>query len=246
MKLSIIVTVYNERETILEAIAQVQKLDIEKEIIIVDNCSTDGTVEILKGLTDPSLEIIYQPKNFGFGTSVVTAINRARSTYSYIHYTDLEYDPNCVYEMMRIADKENWDAIFGSRLINRQNESKFKIIKERPFYLGTITTTWLTNILYHKNFTDIIGAKFYRTEAFRAINPQNLKGIGFDWEVISKLCKYGYKIKEIPVRYTPRTNGKKKIHAYDIVPAILTMLKVKFQIKAKLSTQIRLADFLPR
>ena len=227
MKLSIIVTVYNERETISEAIAQVQKLNIEKQIIIIDNCSTDGTVEILKGLTDTSLEVILQPQNYGFGTSVVKGMSLAKGTYTYIHYTDLEYDPRCVYEMLEMAEKENLDAIFGSRLLDRRNESRFKIAKERPFYLGTIITTFLTNLFYHKNLTDIIGAKFYRTSAFREINPQMLKGIGFDFEVVSKLCTYGFKIKEIPVLYTPRTKGQKNVKVYHIIPAILTMIRIK-------------------
>jgi glycosyltransferase involved in cell wall biosynthesis len=227
MRLTIVLTVYNEMETIAEAIEQVRKLPIEKQIVIIDNCSTDGTVEILKGLADPSIEICFQPENYGFGTSVAKGTSLAKGTYTYIHYTDLEYDPHCIFEMIELAEKENLDAVFGSRLLTRKNESMFKIVRERPFYLGTIITTFLTNLFYHRDFTDIIGAKFYRTEAFRALNPQNLKGIGFDWEVIGKLCKYGYKIKEIPVRYTPRTKGKKKIHAYDIVPAVLAMLKIK-------------------
>ena len=86
-------------------------------------------------------------------------------------------------------------------------------------------TTRLTNLFYGTDFTDIIGAKFYRTESFRALRPTNLTGIGFDWEVISKLCKYGCRVREVPVRYTPRTKGKRKIHAYDIIPAIATICR---------------------
>lgn len=228
MKLTIVVTVYNEVETILESIKQVQELDTEKHIIVVDNCSTDGTVELLKGLNDPSIEIIYQPENYGFGTSVAKGISLAKTKYVYIHYTDLEYDPACVYQMIEMAEQDDLDAVLGSRLFYRRNESRLKIIRERPFYLGTIITTFLTNVLYRKNFTDIIGAKFYKASAFRAINPRVLTGMGFDFEVVSKLCKYGYKVKEIPVRYTARTKGKKKIKAYHILPAVAVMLKVKF------------------
>jgi len=228
MTLTIVVTVYNEVETILESIKQVQELDIDKHIIVVDNCSTDGTAELLRGLTDPSIEIIYQPRNYGFGTSVAKGIGLAKTKYVYIHYTDLEYDPTCVYKMIEMAEQDDLDAVFGSRLFHRRNESRFKIIRERPFYLGTIITTFLTNILYRKNFTDIIGAKFYKASAFREINPQILTGLGFDFEVVSKLCKYGYRIKETPVLYTARTKGKKKVKAYHILPAVAAMLKVKF------------------
>jgi glycosyltransferase involved in cell wall biosynthesis len=225
MKLTIVVTVYNERGTILKAIDEARSLNIEKEIIVVDNCSTDGTREILRGLNDSSLVIVYQSRNCGYGESVITGMRLAKGEYLYVHNSDLEYDPRCVYEMVELSDKEGLDSVFGSRLLKRQGEAKLKILMGRPFYLGTLITTFLTNIFYHKNFSDIIGTRFYRTEALRGINPQ-VRGIGFDFEVVSKLCKYDYKIKEIAVSYSPRTKGK-KIKVYDIIPAIWMMLKIK-------------------
>ncbi|MFA5275685.1 MAG: glycosyltransferase family 2 protein [Candidatus Omnitrophota bacterium] len=227
MKLTVVVTVFNERETILKAIEQVKGLNLEKQIIVVDNCSTDGTREILRSLHDPALEIVYQSTNCGYGRSVSLGVELACGEYVYVHNSDLEYDPVCVYEMLNLAEKEGFDAIFGSRLLNRKNESKLKILQERPFYLGTIITTFLANLLYGKNFTDIIGTRFYRAEAFKKIKPK-ISTIGFDFEVVSKLCKGGFKIKELPVNYKPRTMGKKKVKVYDIIPAVLTMLKVKF------------------
>lgn len=231
MKLTIVVTVYNESSTILKAIDDARSLNIEKEIIIVDNCSTDGTREILRRLNDNSLVIVYQSSNRGYGESVITGMRLAKGEYLYVHNSDLEYDPRCVYEMVELSDKEGLDAVFGSRLLKRQGESKFKILKERPFYLGSFITTFLTNIFYHRNFTDIIGTRFYRTEALRKIDPQ-IQGIGFDFEVVSKLCKYGYKINETAVSYSPRTKGK-KIKVYDIIPAVWMMLKIKFSPKDK-------------
>lgn len=226
MKLTVVVTVYNEKGTILKAIEQAKALNIEKQIIVVDNCSTDGTREILRGIKDESLEVVYQSMNYGYGRSVVTGMNLAKGEYLYIHNSDLEYDPSCVYEMLELAEKEKLDVVFGSRLLNRGNKPIFRILKERPFYLGTIITTFLTNLFYHKEFTDIIGTRFYRTEALKKIAPQ-MSGIGFDFEVVSKFCKCGFKIKEVPVRYKPRTKGK-KVKASDIIPAVITMLKIKF------------------
>ena len=147
-------------------------------------------------------------------------MNLAKGEFMFVHNSDLEYDPECVHTMLALAEKDSLDAVFGSRLYNKVNESKFKILKERPFYLGTIIATKLTNILYAKNFTDIIGNRFYRTSALRKVNPQ-VSGIAFDFEVASKLCKYKFKVKEVPVKYFPRTVGK-KIKFYDIVPAVLT------------------------
>ena len=147
MKLTVIITVFNEKKTILAAIEAIKNISVEKQIIIVDNCSTDGTKELLKNLNDNSLQIVYQPENYGYGKSVITGMNLAKGKYLFVHYSDLEYDPICVYEMLELAEKENLDAVFGSRLFNRSNESRLKIIKERPFNLGTIITTILTNYL---------------------------------------------------------------------------------------------------
>ncbi|PIQ90411.1 MAG: hypothetical protein COV71_04095 [Candidatus Omnitrophica bacterium CG11_big_fil_rev_8_21_14_0_20_41_12] len=225
MKLTTIITVYNEKNTIVKAIEEAKKIQLENEIIIIDNASTDGTREILRSLNDNSLKIVYQSKNYGYGTSVTTGMSLALGEYLFIHNSDLEYDPVCIYEMLSCAENENLDVVFGSRLLGRRGESIFKILKERPFYLGTVITTTLINIFYGKNFSDIIGNRLYRTESLKKINPQNA-GIGFDFEVVSKLCKLGYRIKEIPVKYSPRTKGK-KVKPYDIIPAVLTILKVK-------------------
>ncbi|OGX15629.1 MAG: hypothetical protein A2166_02535 [Omnitrophica WOR_2 bacterium RBG_13_41_10] len=226
MKLTVVITVYNEESTIVKAIEQAKDLAIEKQIIIVDNYSTDGTREILKKINDSSLEIVYQPRNYGYGMSVITGMKLAKGEYMYVHNSDLEYDPSCVYEMLELAEKERLDAVFGSRLLKRKADSKINIVVDRPFYLGTIITTSLNNLFYHKNFTDIIGNRFYRTSALRTINPQ-ATGIGFDFEVVSKLCKYRFRIKEIAVTYRPRIEGK-KVKASDIIPAIIATLKVKF------------------
>jgi hypothetical protein len=150
----------------------------------------------------------------------------AKGEYLYVHNSDLEYDPSCVYEMVELSEKENLDAVFGSRLLKRRGESRLKILIERPFYLGTFIMTFLTNIFYHKDFSDVIGTRFYRTESLRRIDPQ-MKRIGFDFEVVSKLCKYGYKIQEAAVSYFPRTKGK-KVKVHDIIPAVWMMLKIKF------------------
>ena len=225
MKLTVIVTVFNEHETILKAIEQVKNLDVDKQIIIIDNCSTDGTREILKSIDDPDLQIVYQPLNYGYGRSVTQGVELAQGEYAYVHNSDLEYDPSCVYEMLKVSEKEGLDAVFGSRLKDRAGESKLKIIKERPFYLGSIITTFLINIFYGRNFTDIIGSKFYKVSSFKKLDLRNF-GVSFDFELVSKLCKSGFKIGEIPVTYNPRVKGKKMKARY-IIHAVLTMFRVR-------------------
>lgn len=228
MKITVIVTVYNERPTILKAIEEVKDLDIEKQIIVIDNCSTDGTREVLRALNDDSIEIVFQPKNYGYGQSVITGGNLARGKYIFVQNSDLEYDASCVYEMIELAEKEHLDVVFGSRLAGKRNESTWSLIQERPYYLATIISTFLINRWYKKDFTDVIGNKFYRTMVLKEISPISNKGMGFDFEVVSKLSKRGYRIKEIPVSYKPRSSRQgKKIKAIHSIPALFAMLKVR-------------------
>jgi glycosyltransferase involved in cell wall biosynthesis len=230
MKLTVIVTVFNEKNTIIEAIKEARGLNIDKEVIAIDNCSDDGTVEILKGIKDDSIKIIFQPQNYGYGQSVRTGASIAKGEFIYVHYSDLEYGIASVYDMLDLIEKENLDAVFGSRLYNfRKNmHSVFLLVKERPYYLGTLVTTFLINLFYKRRFTDIIGTKLYRASSFRRIYIES-KGISFDFEVASKFCKNRFKIKEVPVSYKPRSSRKgKKVKAIDIIPAIIKIFKVKF------------------
>jgi len=230
MKLTIIVTCFNEKATILKAIEDAKNLNIEKEIIVVDNCSTDGTREILKGLKDDGIKIVFQPQNYGYGQSVKTGASFAKGEFIYVQYADLEYDIESVYKILALVEKENLDAIFGSRLydIKKNIITVSRLIKERPYYLGTIITTFLINLFYARRFTDIIGTRLYRTSSFRKINIES-SGIGFDFEVVSKLCKKDFKIKEVPVSYKARSAREgKKVKAKDIIPALIAIFKVKF------------------
>lgn len=230
MKLTVIVTCFNEAPTILKAIEEAKGLNIEKEIIVIDNCSTDGSREILKALNDDSVRIVFQPQNYGYGQSVRTGASLANGEFIYVQYSDLEYDIECVFRMLALAEKEGLDAVFGSRLysIKKNIISVRRLIKERPYYLGTLVTTFLINLFYGKRFTDIIGTRLYRTSSFRKIGVES-RGIAFDFEVVSKLCKRGFKIKEEPVSYKPRSARQgKKVKAMDIVPALTAIFKVKF------------------
>jgi glycosyltransferase involved in cell wall biosynthesis len=230
MKLTVIVTVYNEKNTIIKAIEEAKSLDFGKEVIVVDNCSNDGTAEILKELRDDSIKIIFQPENYGFGQSVLTGASIANGEFIFIQYADLEYDIGGVYAMVDLMEKENLDAVFGSRLygLKKTPGSILSLIKKRPYSLGTLITTSLINCFYRKKFTDIIGTKLYRTSSFRKIHIKS-QGVGFDFELISLLCKNNFLIKEVPVTYKARGSKEgKKIKARHIFPALSKILKVKF------------------
>src|SRR3990172_11012322 len=121
MKLSVIICVYNESDTILEIINQVQAVNLgagwEKEMIVVDNCSTDGTRELLQSVTAPNMKVIYQPRNLGKGNSVRTAISHCTGDFTITQDADLEYNPAEYSRLIEKAMSENLDVVYGSRVL---------------------------------------------------------------------------------------------------------------------------------
>jgi glycosyltransferase involved in cell wall biosynthesis len=228
MKLTILIGCFNEKPTILKAIEQAKAINIDKEIIVVDNCSTDGTKEILETLKDDqALKIVFHAKNMGAGYSACEGIHLARGDYFYGPGADLEYKMEDVYRMMDKMESENLDAVFGSRLLDRRDISRYRLIKERPYWLGTIIGTFLINLFYHRRLTDIIATKLIKTGILKELGCK-ADNQAFEFELVSKLCKRRCKIGEVPIWYKPRTHKEgKTIRAFDMVPAILTILKVK-------------------
>ena len=229
MKLTILIGCFNEKPTILKAIEQAKAINIDKEIIVIDNCSTDGTREVLETLKDDkTLKIIFHSKNMGAGYSACEGIRLARGDYFYGPGSDLEYKMEDVYRMIGKMESENLDAVFGSRLLERKDVSRRELIKERPYWLGTLIATFLVNLLYRKNFTDVIAIKLVKTDILRSLDCQ-AKNQAFEFELVSSLCKRGCKIGEIPVWYKPRTHKEgKTIKAFDMLPALLAILRAKF------------------
>ena len=119
MKLTILIGCFNEKLTILKAIEQAKAINIDKEIIVIDNCSTDGTREILESLkNDKALKIVLQPKNFGAGHTGIMGMRLAQGDYFYGPGADLEYKMDDVYKMLEEIEKDNLDVVFGSRLLD--------------------------------------------------------------------------------------------------------------------------------
>jgi len=228
MKLTIFIGCFNERPTILKTVEHAKSITIDKEIIVIDNCSTDGTREILEGLTgDKDLKIIFHSRNMGVGYSAWEAARLARGDYFYGPGADLEYSMEDVYKMTEIMEREGLDAVFGSRLADRKEISRWALIKERPYWLGTIIATFLINMFYGRNFTDVIAVKLIRTDILRSLDCSACNQ-AFEFELVSKLCRRGYKIDEARASYKPRTFKEgKKIRAFDMMPALWTILKVR-------------------
>lgn len=210
MKLSIIICAYNERRTILEAIQQAYAVELgagwEKELIVVDNCSTDGTRELLQTVDLPNVHIIFQPRNMGKGTSVRTGIAASSGDYFVIYDADLEYEAADLARMVAEVQPGNTVAVFGSRTLGGR-----RIYEYAQNYWGVRFLTWVANVLYGAHLTDIaVGPKLVRLDVARQLN---LRGTGFDldFELPCKLLKRGYAIREVAIAYHPRTieQGKK-------------------------------------
>jgi len=228
MKLTILIGCYNEKGTILKAIEEAKAVKVDKEIIVIDNSSTDGTKEILESIKgDPDLKIIFNPRNMGAGYSGRQAIERARGEYFYAPGADLEYKMDDVCKMLQKMESAGLDVVFGSRLFEKKDVSTMQLIKERPFWLGTIVGTFLINILYQRDLTDIIGTYLAKTSILKKLACRsNSHDIMF--ELASKFCKHGCRIGEVPVWYKPRTHKEgKTIKAFDMIPAVLAIIRVK-------------------
>jgi len=231
MSITFLIPVFNEVKTVKKAIEETINLNISnKEIIIIDNGSTDGTPEIIKDYKDhENIKIILQKKNLGFGNSIREGFLQSSKEFIYLQFGDLEYDINTSLEMLKKIQEQNLDAMFGSRLQNLNNFTQLcKTTLNNPAYLATLICTFLINFLYNKNFTDIIGAKLYRKETVKHVLPKT-SGQGFDFELVSFLCKRNLNVNEIFINYKPRENfSDKKIKFYHMFNAIYGILKVKF------------------
>jgi len=172
MSITFLIPVFNEVKTVKKAIEETISLNISnKEIIIIDNGSTDGTPEIIKDYKDhENIKIILQKKNLGFGNSIREGFLQSSKEFIYLQFGDLEYDINTSLEMLKKTQEQNLDAMFGSRLKNLNNLTQLcKTTFNNPAYLATLICTFLINFFYNKNFTDIIGAKLYRKETVKHV-----------------------------------------------------------------------------
>jgi glycosyltransferase involved in cell wall biosynthesis len=228
MKLSVIICVYNERDTILPVLEQVQAVDLgpswEKEIVIVDNFSTDGTREILEEIDQRNVKVIFHPRNLGKGSSVRTAIEHVSGDYAIIQDADLEYDPQEYTDFLARVAEDRPAAIYGSRTLGGR-----AVYEYAANYLGVRFLTELTNLLYGAHLTDVAtAAKMVRTDVLKSLK---LTGTGFDldFELTDKLLRAGYEIVEIPVTYRPRTIEEgKKIRPWDGLWALRVIIRDRF------------------
>jgi len=226
MKLSIIIPVFNEENTIEELIRRVfaVSLPIEKEIIVVDDGSFDNTNKILKKLKK-EINFISQehPKNRGKGAAIKTGLKQATGEFILIQDADLEYDPKDYSNLIRPLLEGKAEVVYGSRMLGKNKKGYL------TFYLGGRFLTFLTNLLYGLNITDeSTGYKAFKSEVLKNVD---LKCEGFEFcpEITAKIAKKGIKIYEVPISYNARyLKEGKKIKVKDGLKAVWTLIKYKF------------------
>lgn len=232
MKLSIIVPVYNEEKTILPILEKLKELSIPqvaKEIIIVDDGSTDLTRKKLKTVKD--VKIILHDKNMGKGAAVKTGINNASGDFVIIQDADLEYDPNYIKILMEPVKRGEAKVVYGTRLKRlphlKQEERTLQFLIH---YLGNRFLSLVVSILYGQWITDMETCyKLFPKNALDKIKL-NARGFEFEPEITAKLSKAGYKIKEIPITANPRgyDEGKKLNTLRDGSKAFWYTIKYRF------------------
>lgn len=225
-KITYLITVYNEIKTVKKSIEDILNIKYKKkEIIIIDNGSTDGSQNIIKKYT--KIKKIIRKINMGYGRTIEEGIKKSTGEYIYIQNSDLEYDEKKSISMMNFAIRKKLDVVLGSRL-KKKKKNIIKLLLEKPSYLATIICTYLINKFYNRKFTDIIGAKLYKIKSIKKI-PIDSYHMGFDFEFISRICKNNYKIGELYIKYKPREISKdKKIKFYHMFVAFYEIFKVKF------------------
>jgi len=229
MRLSIIIPCYNESATILEIVNKILNLkyNIEKEIILVDDFSDDGTKEIIRlnFLNHKDISVIFHDKNSGKGAAIKTAKKFVSGDIIIIQDADLEYDPNDYKKLIEPIINNETKVVYGSRVLN-QNRYSAKGFTSKLRVFGNHVLTIISNILNKQKLTDAHTCyKVFSREVFDKINLEE-NDFSFCPEVTSKVSKLGYEIIEVPISYNGRDykNGK-KIKFSDAFKALKTLIK---------------------
>lgn len=226
MKLSVVIPVYNEKTTIKEILRQVRSVDlgeIDKEIVVVDDCSNDGTGDILKLEADSSIKVMRHERNQGKGAAVRTGINNATGDLIIIQDADLEYDPEDYHKLLAPVLKGKASVVYGSRFTGERRNMMFW------HFIGNRFLSLVTNILYNTTISDMETCyKLFSREALDGIIIKSNK-FDFEPEITAKVLKKGIRIYEVPIAYSGRESDEgKKISWKDAFPALWALAKFRF------------------
>jgi glycosyltransferase involved in cell wall biosynthesis len=222
--LSVVMPVYDERDTIEEIVRRVLAVPLRIQLIVVDDHSTDGTRELLAGLRDElGFTLLLQPRNMGKGAALRRGFEAVTGDLVVIQDADLEYSPEELPGLIDLICQGRADVVYGSRFLGRHRVFLF------THYLGNRLLTLMTNVLYNTMLSDMETCyKVMRTEVLRSMTLES-NGFGIEPELTAKICRRGYRMYEIPITYDGRGYEEgKKIGWRDGVVAIWVLLRYRF------------------
>ena len=228
-KLSVIIPVYNERRTLEEVLGRVARAPMEKEVIVVDDGSDDGTREILQrlaknaGRSDP-LRIVFHERNQGKGAAVRTGIAQATGDWILIQDADLEYDPQDYPVLLAPLLDGRADVVYGSRFLDGARRTRYL-----QHYLANRFLTFVSNLMTNQKLSDMeTGYKVFRREVLNGIRLRSNR-FEIEPEITVKLTRQGYRIHEIPISYNSRSYREgKKITWVDGLKALWALFRYRF------------------
>ncbi len=217
MKLSVIIPIYNEAATCSLLIEKVKLIPIQKQIIVVDDCSTDGSGGILKGIGD--IELIRHQVNRGKGSAVQTALTHLKGDFVVLQDGDLEYNPADYEKMLNQLENDSADVVYGSRWLGKTSSLSYHTV-------GNRFITWFSNRVTGAALTDMTSCyKMMPTEIFRSLDICSA-GFGLEAEITAKVFKKKLRVIEVPISYERRTKPEgKKLRLTDGLIACWTLLK---------------------
>ncbi len=228
MKLSVLMPVHNEESTVDEIIARVRRVDlgdVDRELVVVDDASTDGTAARLEAYRDdPDLSVVTHPANRGKGAAIRTALASATGDMAIIQDADLEYDPEDYPRLIASIVDGKADVVYGSRF--RGSAENMAI----PHWLANKVLAWAATILFFHRVTDEATCyKVFRTDLLRSFDL-TCDRFEFCPEVTAKTLRGGYRLAEVPISYRARTvEAGKKIRWTDGLEALWTLLRFRFR-----------------
>ncbi len=224
-KLSVVIPVYNEKDYIQQVVERVKKVPIDKEIIIVDDASTDGTREVLVKLEqEDGIKVFYHQRNQGKGAALRTGFKHCQGEIVIIQDADLEYFPEEYPELIEPIEQGWAEVVYGSRFLGKKHRVLFY-----HHYLANRLLTFLSNLFTNLNLTDMeVCYKVFRREVIQSL-PLKQNRFGFEPEITAKVARRGYRVFEVPVSYNGRSYQEgKKINWKDGLWALWCIFRYAF------------------
>lgn len=225
VKLSILIPVYNEKRTIAEAVRRARTVDlpVDREILIIDDGSTDGTGEIIKRLADSTVKVLQQPTNMGKGAALRRGFQESTGDFVVVYDADLEYDPRDWPSLLRPALEGDARAVYGSRFTGERRNMMFW------HWIGNRFLSLVTNVLYNTTISDMeTCSKLIEGDLIRSLHLTSNR-FDIEPEITAKLLRSGVRIYEVPIRYVGReVDEGKKISWRDGFPALWALVKYRF------------------